>query len=168
MRQQPGLTPGFSRPPQLPEPAGGRQGPNLCGGKCISLTETGQALGWVPGGRGSVLQDTDVPPSSPRSSRVKAVGLAGRAGLAEEVGWSESPESLLRPLSETLLPDSGGGALLLLLSSSSSASWGFYKTDKGTALGVRRRGLHPAEYPPAHASGIRGKARAPGTQHPRQ
>ena len=109
VRQQPGLTPGFSLPPQLPEPAGGRQGPNLCGGKCISLTETGQALGWVPGGRGSVLRDTDVPPSSPRSSRVKAVGLAGRAGLAEEVGWSESPESLLRPLSETLLPDSGGG-----------------------------------------------------------
>ena len=91
VRQQPGLTPGFSLPPQLPEPARAGQGPNLCGRKGISPMETGQALEWVPGGRGTILQDTDVPPSSPRSCSVKAVGLASRAVLAGEVGAVRVP-----------------------------------------------------------------------------
>ena len=138
VRQQPGLTPGFSLPPQLPEPARAGRGPNLCGRKGISPTETGQALEWVPGGRGTILQDTDVPPSSPRSCSGEGRG-AGRQSCA---GWrggdGPSPPSRSSALSQKCSSCTVVGALLLLLSSSSSPSWGFYKTDKGTALGVRR------------------------------
>lgn len=94
VRQQPGLTPGFSLPPlQLPEPAGGGQGPNLCGGKGISPTETetGQALEWLPGGRALSYKTQMFLPVSPEAARVKAVGLAGRAVLAGEVGAVRVP-----------------------------------------------------------------------------
>ena len=77
-------------------------------------------------------------PVPPEAARVKAVGLAGRAVLAGEVGGGLSPPSRSSALSQKCSSWTVVGALLLLLSSSPSPSWGFYKTDKGTALGVRR------------------------------
>ena len=51
--------------------------------------------------------------------------------------------------------------MLLLLSSSSSPSWGFYKTDKETAIEGRGRDSSLLEHLPAHKSGIRGEDQSP-------
>ena len=108
-----------------------------------------------------VLQDTDVPPSSPRSCSGEGRG-AGRQNCA---GWrgggSPSPPSCSSALSQKCSSWTVVGALLFLLSSSTSLSWGFYKTDKGTALEGRGRDSSLLEHLPAHTSRIRGEDQSP-------
>ena len=109
----------------------------------------------------AVLQDTDVPPSFPRSCSGEGRGAGRQSCAGWRGGGGPSPPSHSSALCQKCSSWTVVGALLLLLSSSSSPSWGFYKTDKGTALGVRRQGLHPAEYLPALASGIQGEDQSP-------
>ena len=95
----------------------------------------------------------------------KLLGEGRGAGRQSSAGWrgggGPSPPSRSSALSQKCSSCTVVGALLLLLSSSSSPSWGFYKTDKGTALEGRGRDSSLLEHLPAHTSRIRGEDQSP-------
>ena len=167
VRQQPGLTPGFSLPPQLPEPAGGGQGPNLDGGKGISPTETGQALEWLPGGRAVSSKTQMFLPVPPEAAQVKAVGLAGRALLAGEVGAVRVPRVAPLPSLRNAPPAQWWGLCCSCCPPPPPPPGVSTRQTRGQPL-REEAGTPPCWsifLPIRLESG--GKTRVPGTQHPR-
>lgn len=73
----------------------------------------------------TVLQDTDIPPSSPRSCSGEGRGAGRQSCAGWRGGGGLSPPSRFSALSQRCSSWTVVGSLLLFLSSSSSPSWGF-------------------------------------------
>ena len=114
----------------------------------------------------TVLQDTDVPPSSPRSCSGEGRGAGRQSCAGWRGGGGPSPPSHSSALSEMLLLDSGGGfvalAVLLLV-----PLLGFLQDRQGDSPWGEEAGTPcwSIFLPVRLESG--GKTRVPGTQHPR-
>ena len=127
--------------PPAPRTCRGRAGPQPVWWKGHPPYRDRASSGVASKRQSAVLQDTDVPPSSPRNCSGEGCGAGRQSCAGWRGGGGPSPPSHSSALSQKCSSWTVVGALLLLLSSSSSPSWGFYKTDKGTALGVKRQGL---------------------------